>query len=49
MGKTSLGEIFIMGISNGIEFQPRFTVPNMHDEEGVPTNMHKTETHQVLG
>lgn len=47
--KTSLGEIFIMDFSNGIGFQQRITVPNMHDEEGVPTNMHRIKAHKVLG
>lgn len=53
MKKTSLGDLFffffIMGISNGIKFQPRFTVSNMLDEKGVPTNMHKIKAHEVLG
>lgn len=47
--KTSLGEIFIMDFSNGIGFQRSITVPNVHDEEGVPTNMHKIKAHKVLG
>lgn len=47
--KTSLGEIFIMDFSNGIGFQRSITVPNVHDEEGVPTNMHKSKAHKVLG
>lgn len=41
--EISLGETFIIDISNGIKFQPSITITNVRGEEGIYSNMHQIQ------
>lgn len=41
--KTSLGEVFIMDVSNGLKFQPRIIITNMDGEKVICTDTHKIQ------
>lgn len=41
--EISLGEFFIIDISNGTKFQPSITITNVHGEDGICSNMHQIQ------